>query len=539
MSQQTINIGSAPNDGTGDPLRTAFTKCNSNFTELYTAVSPAATVTSFNTRVGAITLSSLDVTNALTYTPLNKAGDTATGLMSFANGWTASNLSTVSKNTGSLGVIPSSVTGTVFRAINVDGTATRIDIDSFVNAGNPTSGISMRGARGTGVVPTAVVQGDLIGSISAHGYGATSFQASSTGLIGFVAEGTALASFTDSSQPTGITFQVTPSSSIAKSEQMHLSGAGVLTVLGTTASTNYTSGTIVSSGGVGVAGALNVGSSAALLNIDANTILPGSLPASDTGTLLRLDNVDGTSAVALLNSYVNAGNPNSKITLRGARGTGASPSALQATDIIGGIGGEGYGTSFLGTATGQINFVADGVFSGTSQPTAISFQVTATSSVAPSEQMRLTSSGALNISGITTISNSTGSTSTSTGALVVSAGGVGVAGNINSGGNIKAAGNYTAKAPVTNATTTYTQLATDNSIIFNSASAVTVTLLTPSTVPGQILYVKSTAAGVVSSSASNVVALGGGAAQAQILSASGKFAMLQSDGTNWIVMMAN
>lgn len=35
MAQQTIDIGSAPNDGTGDPIRDAFDKCNDNFTELY------------------------------------------------------------------------------------------------------------------------------------------------------------------------------------------------------------------------------------------------------------------------------------------------------------------------------------------------------------------------------------------------------------------------------------------------------------------------------------------------------------------------
>jgi hypothetical protein len=35
MAQQTINIGAAANDGTGDPIRSAFTKVNSNFTELY------------------------------------------------------------------------------------------------------------------------------------------------------------------------------------------------------------------------------------------------------------------------------------------------------------------------------------------------------------------------------------------------------------------------------------------------------------------------------------------------------------------------
>jgi hypothetical protein len=35
MAKQTINVGSSANDGTGDPLRTAFNKINANFTELY------------------------------------------------------------------------------------------------------------------------------------------------------------------------------------------------------------------------------------------------------------------------------------------------------------------------------------------------------------------------------------------------------------------------------------------------------------------------------------------------------------------------
>lgn len=35
MAKQTVNIGSAANDGTGDPLRTAFDKLNDNFDEVY------------------------------------------------------------------------------------------------------------------------------------------------------------------------------------------------------------------------------------------------------------------------------------------------------------------------------------------------------------------------------------------------------------------------------------------------------------------------------------------------------------------------
>ena len=45
MAQQTINIGSSANDGTGDPLRTAFDKINDNFTELYTASPDTSQIT--------------------------------------------------------------------------------------------------------------------------------------------------------------------------------------------------------------------------------------------------------------------------------------------------------------------------------------------------------------------------------------------------------------------------------------------------------------------------------------------------------------
>ena len=37
MAKQTVNLGSSANDGTGDPLRTAFDKINDNFNELYSA----------------------------------------------------------------------------------------------------------------------------------------------------------------------------------------------------------------------------------------------------------------------------------------------------------------------------------------------------------------------------------------------------------------------------------------------------------------------------------------------------------------------
>ena len=38
MAQQIINVGAAPNDGQGDPIRSAYIKCNNNFGELYSRV---------------------------------------------------------------------------------------------------------------------------------------------------------------------------------------------------------------------------------------------------------------------------------------------------------------------------------------------------------------------------------------------------------------------------------------------------------------------------------------------------------------------
>ena len=44
MAREIINTGATPNDGAGDPIRTAFTKTNNNFAELYAL--PQSTVPS-------------------------------------------------------------------------------------------------------------------------------------------------------------------------------------------------------------------------------------------------------------------------------------------------------------------------------------------------------------------------------------------------------------------------------------------------------------------------------------------------------------
>lgn len=45
MTQLVINVGTSPNDGLGDPIRTAYQKCNTNFSELYSRVQTTAPAT--------------------------------------------------------------------------------------------------------------------------------------------------------------------------------------------------------------------------------------------------------------------------------------------------------------------------------------------------------------------------------------------------------------------------------------------------------------------------------------------------------------
>ena len=57
MSKRVINIGNAPNDGTGDPLRTGLSKVNDNFTEIYNILGDGSEVISFASTAGISTLS--------------------------------------------------------------------------------------------------------------------------------------------------------------------------------------------------------------------------------------------------------------------------------------------------------------------------------------------------------------------------------------------------------------------------------------------------------------------------------------------------
>lgn len=89
-------------------------------------------------------------------------------------------------------------------------------------------------------------------------------------------------------------------------------------------------------------------------------------------------------------------------------------------------------------------------------------------------------------------------------------------------------------------TNDYVVTTSDYSIICNKGSTLTLTLLSAASNTGRTLLVRTIQAFTVVSASANVVPLAGGAAGTAILAATaGKWALLQSDGSNWQIMAAN
>jgi hypothetical protein len=90
---------------------------------------------------------------------------------------------------------------------------------------------------------------------------------------------------------------------------------------------------------------------------------------------------------------------------------------------------------------------------------------------------------------------------------------------------------------VTATNSTYTVVDQDEYIIFNRAGTITATLPAAASWPGRELRVKTIQAQAVDSASSNVVPIDSATAGTSILPATdGAWALLKSDGTNWVVM---
>jgi hypothetical protein len=155
MAQQIINVGTAPNDGLGDPLRTAFTKTNNNFSQLFATAGVSGIANgSSNVNIpqsnGNVVISSAGTANVITVTG---TGVNVAGTLNSSGLATLSNLS-ITGTVISTGTIQSLADVT---AVTITASG-NLSANNAVITGNVTGGLFTGNGSGlTGVIATGNV----------------------------------------------------------------------------------------------------------------------------------------------------------------------------------------------------------------------------------------------------------------------------------------------------------------------------------------------------------------------------------------------
>jgi len=147
MTQQIIDTGSVANDGTGDPIRAAFTKTNANFDELYNTATVNVT--------GNITGGNLTTTGTVTGSTVNTAGLVITGVEIVAPNYVAVS--------GSGTTTLSAVTSNNILVVGNTGYTLTVDLPVTPGAGQITR-FSISGNTVTLVVGTGTITPTFAGS---------------------------------------------------------------------------------------------------------------------------------------------------------------------------------------------------------------------------------------------------------------------------------------------------------------------------------------------------------------------------------------
>ena len=265
MAQQVINIGTAPNDGLGDPLRTAFGKTNNNFTQLFstagiTGIANGTSNVQIPVANGNVIISSGNVSNVLIVT---SGGVYSTGTLNVTGLATLSNLS-VTGTTISTGTIQSLADVT---AVTVTASG-NLSANNAVVTGNVTGGLfTGNGAGLTGVIATGNV-----GAATQLTNGTTTMNipVADGNMIGNV--GGVLNIFTLSTGGLEIAGFVSVSGNITGG---NIRTAGSISSTGNITSGNILTGGLVSATG-NITGAYILGNGSQLTGVDATQIINGT-----------------------------------------------------------------------------------------------------------------------------------------------------------------------------------------------------------------------------------------------------------------------
>ena len=292
MAKQTINIGSSANDGTGDPLRTAFDKINDNFTELYGADDDATNFVIEDTSPqlgGNLDINGFNITSARSNEDIRIIPSGTGGVLASAVRIAGTTLS--SDDSSSITVAEAlQING----ATNIDGAATATSTLAVTGATTLSSTLAV---TGTSTFSDGVTAESLVtNTIQSNGSNADlSLQPSGTGDVVISAlrvNGTTL----DSSDSTKVTI----------AEAVDITGAtdigGALT--GTSGSFSTT---------LGVTGAATLSST---LAVTGGATLSSTLAVTGTSTFS-----DGVTAESIITNSVTSNGSNADISIQPS-GTG-------------------------------------------------------------------------------------------------------------------------------------------------------------------------------------------------------------------------
>lgn len=308
----------------------------------------------------------------------------------------------------------------------------------------------------------------------------------------------------------GTTLSRTPVTSTNSNAAINMSAAAIVRISPAKADIANLRESNAFTGALNTMPKLGVGNAAAVTTLDVNANSSSSPAAIVATSVERVNAADGVSGGIEWTSY-GAGTAAGIILAGGvAGGTAASPTASAISQYMFNMRGYGYNS---GWQVGGLWIIQTAEAWGVgAQGTLMDWYTTGIGSTSLTLRMRLQASGGLTIGGTADYGT----------------------------GNIAAPAGGLSTAPPTTKTSNYSMTTADSSLIFNGAGSLTLTLLAASSYSGRWLLVKTIAAQTVVSASSNVVPLAGGAAGTAILAATaGKWAWLQSDGTNWVIMASN
>ena len=349
MAKQMINIGSNANDGTGDPLRTAFNKINDNFTELYGSDNDLNTLDA-NLDVNNYIITTGVTNGNITITP-NGTGDLLLGALRI-NGTSisADNSSFINLNEGVIvdGILrvddavnlntsltlAAGATITEFSTSTSLGTSntvvpTQNAVKAYVDAQNVSQAITFVGDDSTG---TAVNSGETFQILGG------------TGLTSAVT-GDAITLDIDATVVT-----LTGGQTLTNKALTSPTISGTPTIIGVTASGATGTGNLVFSAGPTLTGTLAAATITAsgTLSVTGNTTISGSLTTTDittTGNHSVTGNI--TAQGTVFSDKIKSPATNANLIIE-AQGTGIVDIQSAMTTI---------GQTITGTAsvTGQFN----------------------------------------------------------------------------------------------------------------------------------------------------------------------------------------